>query len=465
MVSPRWVKRLSRALGRSKVLDRLEDRFCYGFDATGILRVPDLVVRPETADDVVTAVRLAFEEGVPVTPRGAGTGYTGGAVPVGGGVVLAMERMDRIERILPEEGTAVLGAGVVNGVFQAAAERLGLFYPPDPASLEFSTLGGNIAECAGGPRALKYGVTRDYVLGLEFVSPGGDLLRTGLLAEGPDAGYDLAGLLCGSEGTLGVITRCALRVIPAPRARRTLLFSFETRAMAAGAVVSLTSERVVPSVVEFMDESCLLAVESAGATETGFGREQLVLVEVDGDPEEVAEAGLRVERAARAAGAARVWVASDGEERDRVWAMRRAISPALAKLAPTKVNEDVCVPRGRLADLMTRVEALSRQHDLRVPVFGHAGDGNLHINFLVDGNDPRERARAERAVGDLMRATLDVGGTLSGEHGIGLTKAPYLEWELGPSGMRVLGAVRRALDPRGLLNPGKFETYRGEPCS
>ncbi len=462
-----FLRDLKRVVGASGVMDRPEDRYCYGTDATGIYGMPDVVVRPETAGQAAAVVRLSAREGICVTPRGAGTGYSGGAVPIAGGLVLTTERMNRIERVSREDGLAVVQAGVVNGHLQAAAQAEGVFYPPDPASLEFSTLGGNVAECAGGPRALKYGVTRDYVAGLEFVTAEGAVVRCGALAAGGDCDFDLGGLLSASEGTLGVITRCALRLIARPRTEQTLLLSFAERAAAAEAVVSLTAAGVLPSVVELIDESSLRAVRSAGVSSLPFEDGQVLLIEVDGEAEEVDEMAHRTERAGREAGCMRAWVAASGEDRERIWAMRRAISPALAKLSPTKVNEDVCVPRGRMAALVGEIEALSARHDLLIPIFGHAGDGNLHVNFMVDRRNAAEMARVEKAVAELLRATLDAGGTLSGEHGIGLTKAAFLEWELGPAGMRAMGRVKAAWDPKGRLNPGKVavEGSRGCPAA
>lgn len=451
-----FLREIRRLLGPARVLEREEDRLCYAFDATGILHLPEVVVCPASVDQVVRLVRLAAEEGVPVTPRGAGTGYSGGAVPLGGGVVLAMERMNRILELRRADGVAVVEAGVVNGALQSASDQEGLFYPPDPASLEFSTLGGNIAECAGGPRGLKYGVTRDYVLGLEFVAPDGGVVRCGTLGDSSAGSYDLAGLLGGSEGTLGIITRAALRLLPKPATTRTLLLTFETRSRAAQAVVSLTSARVLPSVVELVDESCLAVVRSAGGSDLPFEGAHVLLVEVEGEVEEVEEAARRVHRAALEAGCSGARVASDEKERNEVWAMRRAISPALAKISPTKINEDVCVPRSQLASLVERIEALSKEHGLLIPTFGHAGDGNLHVNLMVGRPDSQETAKVERAVDALFDATLAAGGTLSGEHGIGITKARFLEREIGPVGVRVLRGIKRALDPAGGINPGKL---------
>ncbi len=366
-----------------------------------------------------------------------------------------MERMNRIEKLDRADGMAVVQAGVVNGVLQAAADSQGLFYPPDPASLEFSTLGGNVAECAGGPRALKYGVTRDYVVGLEFITAAGSVVRCGALARDGECTYDVGGLFSASEGTLGVITRCALRMLCKPAADRTLLLSFATRRAAVEAVVALTAARVLPSVVELIDESSLRAVRSAGVSDFPFEEEQVLLIEVDGERDEVDEMADRAEKAAKRAGCTRAWVASDESERERIWAMRRAISPALAKLSPSKVNEDVCVPRSQMTSIIETIEALSVDDRLLVPVFGHAGDGNLHVNFMVDRSNAREMEKVERAVERLLRATLDVGGTLSGEHGIGLTKAPFLEWEIGSTGLKAMNRIKGALDPAGTMNPGK----------
>jgi glycolate oxidase len=453
---------LERRLGPSKVMtgvDACEPYASDDSDAAG--RVPDAVVLAETAADVAAVLEVADACDVPVTPRAAGTGRTGGAVPVAGGIVLATHKLSRILEIDRENLVAVVQPGVVTGELHAAVEREGLFYAPDPNSLESCMVGGNLAENAGGPRAFKYGVTRDWVLGLEACLVGGRVVRTGKRTVKGVTGYDVTALLVGSEGTLAVFTEATLRLVPKPAAIATALALFTDVRAAARGVGAIVAAGVVPRCLEMLDAATLGAVRAAGvAVDLRAGA--MLLIEVDG---EGAEATLmRVgEVAAGTPGCIDVVAAQDAGQRDRLWAARRMLSKATRKLARHKLSEDIVVPRSRVADLLDRMDAIGDTTGVRHLAYGHAGDGNLHVNFLWD--DDEERPRVDRAIDMLMHATIELGGTLSGEHGIGISKAPYLPLEQSEDLIAIQRDVKRAFDPKGLLNPGKiFPTTTHRAC-
>ncbi|MCG0239272.1 MAG: FAD-binding protein [Firmicutes bacterium] len=453
---------LRAIVGPQYVLDRLEDRICYSTDATWERAVPDVVVLPETTEQVSRILRLANREGIPVTPRGAGTGLSGGAVPVRGGIVLSLTRMNRILEIDRRNLLAVVQPGVVTGDLQQAVEAVGLFYPPDPASLRVSTIGGNIAENAGGPRCFKYGVTRDYVLGLEVVLATGEVLRTGARTVKSVTGYDLTRLLVGSEGTLGVVTEATLRLIPKPEHQATLMAVFSRLEEAGEAVSRIVAAGVVPASLEIIDQTALKVVEEFLQIGLPTEAEAVLLISVDGWREAVARQVERVAGACREAGAAAVEVARTPEEEAELWRARRSLNPAVTRLGPVKVGEDVAVPPAQVPEFLRRFQYLRQKYTgLPMVVYGHAGDGNLHPNVVVDPRRPGERERVEAWLAELARLALDLGGTLSGEHGIGTLKAPFLEWEVGPVGLQVMRAIKRALDPRGILNPGKMGLDEG----
>jgi len=432
------------------------DLICYGFDATHQTARPEAVVLPRSADEVAAVLRLANECGFCVTPRGSGTGLAGGAVAVQGGVVMSLACLNRILEIDRRNLLAVVEPGVITADLHRAAEEVGLFYPPDPASARASTLGGNLATNAGGPRCFKYGVTRDYVLGLEVVLPTGDVLHTGGRTVKNVSGYDLTRLIVGSEGTLGVITKATLRLVPRPEAHRTLLAVFDQLDDAGRAVEAIVAAGVVPCSLELMDQACLQVVEAYLGLGLPVGAEAVLLVEVDGYREAVARQAEESALLCRSSGASSVQVASSPEEEAELWRARKAISPALARIKPVKIGEDVAVPPSLVPEFLRRFRYLRERHGLSAVVFGHAGDGNLHPNVVVDPRDPAEMARVQAWLADLARLALDLGGTLSGEHGIGNMKGPYLEWEVGAVGMQTMRAVKRALDPRGVLNPRKL---------
>jgi glycolate oxidase len=432
-------------------------RLAYGTDALQRGHPADLVVLPGSAQQIAAIARLCHEMRVPLVPRGAGTGYTGGAVPLHGGLVLSLERLDRILAIDEENLLAVVQPAVITGDLQAAVEARGLFYPPDPQSFKESSLGGNVAECAGGPRAFKYGVTRRYVLGLEAVLPTGEIVRTGSKTVKNVVGYDLTQLLVGSEGTLAIVTEIILRLMPKAPAVATLRACFADVPAAARAVSALIRRRVVPVTLELIDRDSLDAVAAhVGSRLAPEGTGALLLVEVDGTAEAVRSEAVEVEAGCREAGALEVLIAGDEAERDRLWRVRRELSYALRPIAPQKINNDVVVPRGRVPELFTLVEGLRARHRLRIPCFGHAGDGNIHVNIMIDPADADQVARARAAVGELFAGVVALEGSISGEHGIGFSKAPYLGLELSPDVIALMQRVKLAFDPHGILNPGKI---------
>lgn len=429
----------------------------YGTDGTKRGHPADVVVLPDGSDQVAGIVRLCAQHGVPLVPRGAGTGYTGGAVPLQGGVVLSLERMNRILEIDEENLVAIVEPNVITGDLQAAVERVGLFYPPDPASLKQSAIGGNVAECAGGPRAFKYGTTKQYVLGLQAVLPTGEIIETGGKVVKNVVGYDLTHVLVGSEGTLAIITKIILRLVPKPPVQSTLRATFRTVGEAATAVTEIIRERVMPAAVELIDRDSLDAVARylgvRSLAPEGIGA--LLLLEVDGFEEAVAEEAARVERACRRAGAAEVLRARDEAERQELWRVRRELSPSLKTIAPIKFNHDVVVPKGRIPQLFELVERIKSEYHLRIPCFGHAGDGNIHVNIMVEDVEEEIR-RAHEAERVLFEGVVALEGSISGEHGIGFAKSKFLPIELSADEIALMKRVKQAFDPRGILNPGKI---------
>ncbi len=428
----------------------------YGTDSLKRGHLPDLVALPADTAQVSALAALCNEHRVPLVVRGGGTGYTGGAVPLHGGLVVSMERMNRILEVDTANLLAVVEPNVVTGDLQDAVERVGLFYPPDPASLRESVIGGNVAECAGGPRAFKYGTTRHYVLALEAVLPTGEVIRTGSKAVKNVVGYDLTQLLIGSEGTLAILTRIVLRLVPKPPVQSTLRATFASVGEAVAAVDALIAARVVPATLELVDGDCLDAVgHYLGASLAPEGTGAVLILEVDGVREAVAEESRRVEDACRAAGATEVVRATTAAERERLWRVRREISPSLKVISPTKINHDVVVPRGRVPRLFDLIDRLRSRFDLRISCFGHAGDGNIHVNIMVDQADAGELSRARDAERLLFEGVVALEGSISGEHGIGFAKAKYVPIELAPPVIALMKRIKRAFDPNGILNPGK----------
>ena len=427
----------------------------YSGDASEVPPVtPDAVVRATTTAEVSAVLKACSKHKVPVTPRAGGTGRVGGAVPLQGGIVLACEKMAAIKAIETDDLRAIVEPGVVLGDLHSAVEAQALFYPPDPNSWTSCQLGGNLGCNAGGPRAFKYGVTRSWVLGMEVVTAEGTVIRVGKPTAKGVTGYDLAGLVIGSEGTLGVVTEATLRLMPKPQAVATLLVFLSDESKMEAVVTAAIGRRLVPRCLEMMDRLALEIVRpQAGLAVPGDAR-ALLLVELDGERDAL---DAQVEQCGMAmldAGALDVLVAKNEAERERLWAARRELSHAMRRQANFKLSEDVVVPRTRLASLVQRCRELQERHRIRMPSYGHAGDGNLHVNFLWDDDD--ERIRVDAAIHDLFVAVIDMGGTLSGEHGIGVLKAPYLPLEQSEALIELQRRIKNVFDPRGILNPGKI---------
>lgn len=452
----RVLRALREIVGAEHVLtgqDRVEP---YGQDAVKEKFPPEAVVFPLTAGEVAAVLRLANQDRFPVTARGGGVGYSGGAVPVQGGIVLGTNRMNRVKEIVVDDLYVITEPGVTTFALQQAVERFGLFYPPDPASYTQSFIGGNIAENAGGIRSAKYGVTKNYVLGLEVVTPTGEIIRTGGRTRKNVVGFDLTGLLCGSEGLLGIITEATLRLLPLPEATATVRASFKSMREACACVPVFTQHRITPVAIEVLDRNSINAIESEYAFGLSSDAEALLLVSVDGPRQEVErEAAVVVEVLQRGGGFDLLRAATRVEE-DRLWDVRRALSPAIKKFGSLKLNEDVVVPRSKVPELIERVEAIGRRLDTFVVNFGHAGDGNIHVNFMCDRDDSDAVTRAREAVAETFSTAVELGGTISGEHGIGYIKAPYLEMALDASTIATMKRIKEALDPNGILNPGKM---------
>ncbi len=447
------MKKLAEILP-GKISTEPEDLLCYGFDASGLDVAPSAVVWPRDVDDVVKILGFAYANNIPVIPRGAGSGMTGGSVPSKGAVVLSLERMNRILDIDKENMSVVVEPGVINGKLQRELERHKLFYPPDPASMNFCTIGGNVAENSGGPRAIKYGVTRDYVMGLEAVLPDGRVINTGVKTAKGVVGYDLTRLIVGSEGTLAVVTKIRLRVLPLPEDVITLLALFSDAGRAGEAVRLILAQRIIPRTLEFLDGGAIEAVENYKPTGIPRGVEAMLLIELDGHAQTITKEAERIsEIVDRLQG--EVTMAEDEAAREKIWEARRAVSPALYHLKPAKINEDIVVPRGRIPDMLNILKRLSEETGITIINFGHAGDGNIHVNIMVDKNK-EEYEKARNLVREIFRATIELGGTISGEHGVGLTKATYISMEIPPMELELMKKIKAVFDPKNILNPGKI---------
>jgi glycolate oxidase len=418
--------------------------------------MPALVVRPTTGEALGQVVRLCNQNRIPLTVRGAGTNLSGGTIPIADGVVVVTNALNRIEEINEQDMYAVVQPGVVTAKLAAAVEAKGLFYPPDPGSQAVSTLGGNVAENAGGLRGLKYGVTRDYVMGLQFFDVDGEPIKTGSRTVKCATGYNLTGLMVGSEGTLGVFNKITLKLIPLPQDRKSMVAVFDEMAKASEAVAAVIASHVVPATLEIMDNFTIRAVEDY--SHAGLPKEAaaLLLIEVDGHPAQVQDDAAKVEAICRRKGAADIRVAQSAAERDKVWAARRTALSALAKLRPTLVLEDATVPRSQIPAMVRAIQAISARYGIAIGTFGHAGDGNLHPTILTDRRDKAEWQKVEATIADIFDRALALGGTLSGEHGTGIAKSCFLEKETSPATILYSKRVKAALDPHNILNPGKI---------
>lgn len=437
------------------------ERLTYGYDNSRRQAMPDAVALPATREQVAALVRACRAHRVPVIARGRGTNTTGASVPIAGGVVVSFERMNRILAIRPGDRCVVVESGVLNGDLQRALKPHGLFWPPDPTSADFSTIGGNLACNAGGPRAVKYGASRDNVLALTAVTGSGELIHCGSATTKGATGYDLQRLLVGSEGTLALIVEATLKLAPLPAARRALRALYRDVDAAAAAVARLMAQPVTPSMLEFMDDRAVRLARAqmragSGGTDIPEHVGALLMIEADGDAHTLPHALEALSAAARGDGCLDVEPAADEAARERLWAARKALSPALRNLAPGKINEDVVVPVSRIPELVAGVQTLSREISLPIVCFGHAGNGNLHVNLMYDPADPAQNERAHAAMSRVFALTLSLGGTLSGEHGIGVAKRDFMPQAVDPPTLAMMRAIKAAFDPDGILNPGKL---------
>lgn len=457
MMNQSVLQQLEQALGKDKMITAPEDLLVLGYDSTpGLHATPDVVVYPTSTEEVVRIVEIARDHNLPLTPRGSATGLSGGSIPIHGGIVICLNKMNRILEIDEENLTATCEPGVVTlDLFNAVAEK-GLFYPPDPGSQKISTLAGNVMEDAGGLRGLKYGVTRDYVMALTCVLADGSLISTGGKSVKDVAGYAFKDLLIGSEGTLAIITAITVKLIPPPQTKQTFLAYFDNIRTAGETVSKIIAAKIIPSTMEIMDKATINCVEDYAGIGLPRQMAALLLIEVDGHPAVVAEEAEALKAILEQVGAAQVHQAKDAQDAMKLAEARRTALSALARVSPTTLLEDATVPRSKLADTFTLIENLTEKYQLTVGTFGHAGDGNLHPTVLCDERNEDEMKRAHAFYDELYEQVLAWGGTVSGEHGIGIAKKGYLAKQIGPGGVAVMRRIKAAFDPQGIMNPGKI---------
>ena len=456
-MSEKTLEKIAEITGKAYTVSDREELVCHSYDAAGKSRhLPDAVVFPADTDQVSRILALASADGFSVIPRGSGSGMTGGAVPVKGGVVMVTSRMNRILEIDTENFVARVEPGVVVKDLHDAAARQGLFYPPDPASSPVCTIGGNVAECAGGPRAVKYGVTRDYVLGLKAVLATGEVIRTGVRTAKGVAGYDLTRLLVGSEGTLAVVTEITLKLIAAPQRVKTMTAVFDSMETAARTVSAVIRDAVLPRCMEYIDRASLDCVKESMSFEIPDSVQAMLIIEVDGTADTVEKDYRDLVDFLRKNGAADVMISSGPEETEKLWQARKALSPSLFRIAPDKINEDIVVPVSRIPDMVAAIKEIGMKYGLFTATFGHAGDGNIHCNIMYDSRDAEQAEMARKAIGEVFEYTLKLGGSITGEHGVGITKMKYLPHEINETEIRLMKEIKRIFDPSGILNPGKI---------
>lgn len=458
MPSTSLIKEFEQLIGKENVLTSAVDRHAYAYDATlHTPTAPALVLRPVRTEDLGPLVQRCYSAGLHIVPRGAGTNLSGGVIPEDDRtVVLLTNGMNRILEVNTEDMYAVVEPGVVTAAMASAVAEKGLFYPPDPGSMSVSTLAGNVAENAGGLRGFKYGVTKDYLLGLDFYDVDGELIKTGSRTVKCATGYNLAGLMTGSEGTLGIMSRLIFRLIPPPKASKAMLAVFADTRAASEATTAVVSAHVVPATMEYLDNATLNRIEDYKNIGLPRDAAAILLIELDGHPAQVEDDSALVRSILEKCGAKNINVAASAEERDRLWEARRAALPALARVKPTCVLEDATVPRSKVPDMIAALDTIAARFSLSMGVFGHAGDGNLHPTFLCDRRDQDEMARVEHAVDAIFEQALSLGGTLSGEHGTGITKSRWLEKETSRGTLLFCRKLRKCLDPKGLLNAAKI---------
>lgn len=456
MLNPECTAKLCAIVGEKHFRDDPEALVAHSYDGTPMLQsLPEGVIYPASTQEVSDIMKVLSEYKIPLVSRGSGSNLCGGTVPVEGGVIMVMHRMNRILEVDRDNLTATVQPGLITAELISHIEGMGLFYPPDPSSMKISTIGGNIAECSGGLRGLKYGTTKDYVIGLEAVLANGSVIRTGGKLMKDVAGYDLTKLLVGSEGTLAIITEATLKLIPPPKAKKTMLAMYRDLYGAARTVSRIIESKIIPATLEFMDNPTIRVVDDFAKLGLPLDMEAILLIEQDGDPEAVERDMERIREICAAESADRVDVAESREEAEKLLTARRSAFTALARLRPTTILEDATVPRSRIADMVLRINEIAKKYNVTIATFGHAGDGNLHPTATTDARDTEEIHRVEAAFAEIFEASIELGGTITGEHGVGVVKAPYLEWKVGGPGIEVMRGIKAAFDPHNLLNPGK----------
>lgn len=455
---PESIREELRAIvGEKNCLDKQEALVAYSYDATPMQQaLPDVVVMPKSIAEIQQIMRVAARHHIPIVTRGAGSNLCGGTIPVGGGIVLVLSRMNQIVEIDEQNLTITVQPGVRTVDIHQAVEALGLFYPPDPGSMVISTIGGNIALNSGGLRGLKYGTTKDYVLGLEAVLPNGEVIRTGGKLMKDVAGYDLTKLLVGSEGTLAIITEAILKLIPKPQTQRVMLAMFADMAQAARSVSDIIANRIIPGTLEFLDQGTIRVVEDFKQIGLPTDAAAILLIGQDGEPQIVDREMEQIAAICEKNEAVQIKVATTAEEADEVMTARRSALAALSRMRPTTILEDATVPRAAIAPMVAAIQEITERYGLQICTFGHAGDGNLHPTCMTDARNKEEIERVEHAFEEIFAAAIDLGGTITGEHGVGIVKAPYLEWKVGAAGMEIMKGIKHAFDPHNLLNPDKM---------
>ena len=445
-----------------RILTKESDLYSYSFDGSFGTYLPDAVIQTKNVEELSRLVKLANKENIPIYPRGQSTSLSGGPLPVKGGMVFDLSVMNDMLEVDTEDLVAVVSPGVLTADIHKAAERNGFMYPPDPSSSHVSTIGGNLAENSGGPRGLKYGVTKDYVLGLEVITPEGEIIKTGGRTVKNVTGYDLTKLIVGSEGTLGIITKAILRLIPKPLASKTMMAIFENLVDAGKAISNILSSGILPAKMELMDQSSIIAVENYQPLGLPIEAGAIILIELDGHPFALEEEMKQIKHVCELNGAMQTRIPKTKQEENQLWKARKLVSPAIVRIKPTKISEDATVPRSKIPEMCRRLEEIRKKYQLDLVVFGHAGDGNLHPNIICNKNDPEEMRNVELAVSEIFSAAVELGGTLSGEHGIGNMKSPFMEMELGAAGLDMMKRIKKIWDPNNIMNPGKIFPEPGQ---
>jgi glycolate oxidase len=458
MIDSKHLKHFTSIVGDDNIYSDKAHLIAYSYDATREHFEPDAVVFPRSEEDISAILKYCNEHKIIIVPRGAGSGFTGGSLPSSGGIVLAMEKhMNKILEIDVKNMVAIVQPGVINMDLQRAVEKIGLFYPPDPASQEYSTLGGNVSENAGGMRAAKYGITKDYVMATRAVLPNGDIIKAGKRTIKDVAGYNISGILIASEGTLAVLSEITLRLIPKPKLTKTAMGIFPTVNDAMEAVYKTMASGITPVAMEFLDNLTIRAVEQTFNKGLPVDAGALLVTDVDGNLEDDLNYQMsQIEKVFRENGCSEFKMAKDAEEAAEIWFARRNASPSLSIYGTKKLNEDVTVPRAALPELLARFNDIAKKYNVNIPCFGHTGDGNVHTNVMVDGSDEEQVKIGHEAIKEVFQATIDLGGTLSGEHGIGLAKAPYMHMAFTDEELNLFKSIKIAFDPNNILNPSKM---------